>query len=700
MSPQFRTLGLAAVALAVLGLSFAAPSLARQAAAPATAAAAAPPSAEDFGREAAIKNVSLSPDGKHIAAIVSPDGKEAQIAIWSTDAMDKPPVRLGCGERSTCMSVRFVKNDRISVQVRQLLSIMFADDEGEAAGMRRIHAFRFFTTDLEGKEWRTADGDTDQTDFASAAVVDTLPRDPKNILVIVFERRGSNGTSITDGGLYKLNVYTGAKQRLYQGSDAYFDTQLDLDKQIRGRKSLEFENGNAYFVQWIRDVKSGAWTEHFRWYPKDREEMSIIGFTNNPNIAYVLSNKGRDTAAIYEYDIAARKLGEIVFETRAFDAADVITSGAAANEGAVIGFRYAADTSKVYWVDGQLDAMEKGARKALGVTNLPVSWINIATGEKTRFNSTDGVDARLSDWSDDRRFAIVTKSGPRQPAQYYLLTDGTKLTLLGETRPWLKTETLGDTRLIQYPARDGLMIPGFLTTPRKEIYGPGPYPTIILPHGGPWARDYLEWDGPGWTQYFAARGYAVLQPQYRGSEGWGQRLWRAGDAQWGMKMQDDKDDGAKWLIAQGIAAPDRIAMHGYSYGGYAAMVAAIRPNGIYQCAVAGAGVASLEKFRTRALANRIQREYQRPSLAGLSPVDHIPEVSIPIFLYHGDRDTNVDPDESERFVAGLKSGGKLYKFVTMKDMGHESNKWGPGQIAEVLTAIEAYLRTDCGPGGL
>ncbi len=680
MKPLFRYLCMAAVSATVGAI---APSAVAQA-----PAAPKPPSADAFGRQPAIDGVSLSPDGKHIAALVSADGVDAHIAVWSTAAMNKPPIRIGCGQRSDCVGVDFVKNDRIAVIVRQLITV----------GSVKSHSFRFFTTDLEGKVWRNADGELDQSAAASANVIDSLPKDPQNILVVIYERKSPNGSTIPDGGIYRLNIYTGTKSRIYQGSDKFFSSRMDYAKEVRARQSLEFENGAAYFVQWIKDSK-GVWAEHFRWYPKEREESELIGFSKDPNIAYIRSNKGRDKYAIYEYDVDARKLGEVIFETKFFDARSALRSGSAVDEGELLGFSYAGETSKVYWTDPTLAAIAKGAREALGVKTVPVQWTDIASGEKGKFSTADGFDAYLSGWSDDRKYAIITKTGPRQPDEYYLLNEG-KLTLLGKTRPWLDTTTLGDTRLVEYAARDGLMIPGFLTTPRKEIYGAGPYPTIILPHGGPWARDNMNWDFSGWTQYFASRGYAVLQPQYRGSRGWGQKLWRAGDAEWGLKMQDDKDDGAKWLIAQGVAAPDRIAMHGYSYGGYAAMMASIRPNGIYQCAVAGAGVASLEKFRTQALGNRIQREYQRPSLAGLSPVDLVKDVSIPIFLYHGDRDTNVDEGESTRFVSGLKSAGKPYKFLSIPDMGHEADKWEAGQVAQVLTAIESYLVNDCGPGGL
>jgi dipeptidyl aminopeptidase/acylaminoacyl peptidase len=280
-----------------------------------------------------------------------------------------------------------------------------------------------------------------------------------------------------------------------------------------------------------------------------------------------------------------------------------------------------------------------------------------------------------------------------------MLSNG-KLMLLGKSRPQIDPSTLGETRLIEYTARDGMIIPAFLTTPPKSVYGAGPFPAIVLPHGGPWARDNLDWDFSGWTQYFASRGYVVIQPQFRGSEGWGQKLWRAGDGEWGQKMQDDDDDAAKWLIANKFAAPDRIALHGYSYGGYTAFAGAVRPNGLYQCTIAGAGVAELANFKRLTFENRFQREFQNPTIAGLDPLSHAAQVSVPMLIYHGDRDQTVPIKESRNFSAALKAAGKPYKYIELPDMGHQFIFWSPDNQRQVLDAIDAYLKTDCGPGGL
>jgi dipeptidyl aminopeptidase/acylaminoacyl peptidase len=671
------TLTIALSALAASGVMVAS-SAAKQSAAPPPATAAALPSADDFGLAPVIRGVQLSPDGKHLLALTSSDGETSTVSIWRTDDPTAAPKVLGAGGPNRIVQAAFAKNERVVVTMRQTYS----------EGTTKTHIFRSFFVDFDGKDWRSVMGGRDQNEYVAANVIDYLPQDPRNVLVQSRD------------GVYKVDIYSGKADRIYASSDKFGNEITDLNGDIRARSSVDFENGNVYIAQWIRDPRTNQWSEHFRWFAKDRETKDIVGFSTDPNIVYVASNAGRDKTAIYEYDVAQRKFLEPVFEHKLFDATGIVYSDAPGETGKILGFRYDGETQKTYWVDERMAALDKGVRQALGVSTVPVSWTDIATGERVRFSTPDGADVFISNWSNDFKHAIVVKTGPKLPPEYYLYSSDGKLTKLGSQRPTMNTAALGDTRLVQYPARDGLIVPAFLTTPNKAMYGPGPYPAIIVPHGGPWARDDMSWDASGWVQYFAARGYAVLQPQFRGSQGWGQKLWRAGDNEWGQKMQDDKDDGAKWLIAQGIAAPDRIAMHGYSYGGYSAMTAAVRPNGLYQCAVAGAGVAELSRFREIVGRNRILRELQRPTMEGLSPMEYASQIKIPLFLYSGDRDVTVPIKESERFYAQARSSGQTVKMLTIKDMGHQYNRWEAGQTQEVLVAVENFLRNDCGPGGL
>lgn len=209
----------------------------------------------------------------------------------------------------------------------------------------------------------------------------------------------------------------------------------------------------------------------------------------------------------------------------------------------------------------------------------------------------------------------------------------------------------------------------------------------------------MDFDGSMWVPLLASRCKAVLRPQFRGSEGWGRKLWMAGDAEWGQKMQDDKDDGAKWLIEQGIAKPGHIAMFGFSYGGYSAFTASVRPNGLYKCAIAGAGVSDIKRIWARFFTNPFFRQAQAPTVEGLSPLDKAAEMQIPLMVYHGDRDQTVPLEQSIWFVNKAKQAGKPVVYHEIADYGH-GPAWTRATMAEQLRLIDDYLAQECGGGGL
>jgi dipeptidyl aminopeptidase/acylaminoacyl peptidase len=191
----------------------------------------------------------------------------------------------------------------------------------------------------------------------------------------------------------------------------------------------------------------------------------------------------------------------------------------------------------------------------------------------------------------------------------------------------------------------------------------------------------------------------VLQPQFRGSADWGRTLWMAGDAQWGERMQDDKDDGARWLIEQKLADPKRIAMFGFSYGGYAAFAAAVRPNDLYKCAIAGAGVSDIQRIGARFYSNPFYREGQEPTIKGLNPLSHADKIKIPIMVYHGERDQIVPLEQSELFVDKARKAGRLVEYHMLPDYAH-GPAWTRAIMARQLGLIDDYLAKGCGASGL
>ncbi len=674
-----------AVFAALLGLAFGAAALP-------SIAAPTPPSAADFARPPQISNVTISPDGKHVAALSSLDGQSVVISLWDTSALTAKPYILGASH-VRFLSVGFLKNDRLLVETVQTFTM----------GDIRRHLVKSYVTDLQGKDWRPLlpeNGINNSAETAfydqvnDARLISRLPLDPQNVLV-------EDSRVATQGDVLKVNVYTGATERVERSAENFGDYKADLKGVPRAKVQSDFDNGKVFLAQWLRNPDTGRWEEHFRSYAKDRSITEIAAFTTDPNIVYVSTPNGGDKTGYYEYDIRQRKIVEPAFAHKLFDAGGaVLQARSAADNGRLLGFTVQGPTTQEFWVDDKMAAIAEGLNKALGIKTTPQPWTDPGTGLTTTIQVANEASVEIVGWSDDFRYIVAEKSGPKTPPEYYLLTDGAKLELLGKSMPWIDTSALGVDRMVEYKARDGLLIPGFLTTPDKTLFGPGPYPTLIEPHGGPWARDDLDWDITGWTQYFASRGFAVLRPEFRGSEGWGQKLWRAGDAEWGKKMQDDMDDGAKWLIAEGVADPKRIAMFGYSYGGYAALAASIRPNGIYQCAISGAGAGDIKALERSVAEDRFLREFQKPTIDGLDALGRAQDASIPVLLYHGDRDQTVKIEQSHKFAAALKSAGKPYKMVDIPDMGHQLIYWTPQMWAEQLTLVDDFLKTGCKPGGL
>ncbi|QUD89922.1 S9 family peptidase [Phenylobacterium montanum] len=653
---------------------------------------AGPPSASDFTREPVIWDVSISPDGQHIVALTSPDGVTPIISVWRTDQPNAKPVNLGAAHMRF-LGVSFLKNDRLLVSAIQPLTF----------GVRRSHVIKQYVTDLNGKDWaallpesRVGQSEVDEfvDRLTDASLVSVLSRDPRHVLVEDERIEGR-------GDIYRVDIYSGVAERLARGSEKVFGYQADLNGELRAKREFDYDKDGPYFAQWIKNPTTGAWEEHFRDHLKDRRGANLAAFTTDPNIVEIITSNGGEKQGIYDYDVKQKKILGPAFGHKLFDVGgDVAQSIASADYGEILGFSLQADRGRRYWVDDRLDAITKGLQQSLGVQNVAETWIDPGSGTEAEISTSPDFDIEITSWSADRKFMIVEKSGPRQPPEFYLLTDGTKLSQLGRSRPWIDPAKLGEDRLVEYKARDGLMIPAFLTTPPKAVYGPGPYPTLIEPHGGPWARDELDWDISGWTQYFASRGYAVLRPQFRGSFGWGQKLWRAGDGEWGQKMQDDKDDGVKWLIAQGIADPKRVAMFGYSYGGYAALAAAVRPNGLYQCAISGAGAGDLAALEKATFDNRLQRAFQHDTIKGLDALAHAKEAQIPVFLYHGDRDQTVEVEQSRKFAASLRAAGKPVRYDEIPEMGHQYVTMTPAMMEHQLVQIEDFLKTGCKPSGL
>jgi len=306
----------------------------------------------------------------------------------------------------------------------------------------------------------------------------------------------------------------------------------------------------------------------------------------------------------------------------------------------------------------------------------------------------------LESHSDDFS-RLVLKVFGRKEGYVYALYEwyGHRATILG--RVYEGVTAPADMKAIGYPAADGLTIPAFLTLPEgagKDL------PLIVLPHGGPASADTLDFDW--WSQALAAQGYAVLQPNFRGSI-LDSRFLEAGFGEWGRKMQTDLSDGVRYLARQGIVDPKRVCIVGASYGGYAALAGVAIESGVYRCAVSVAGISDLRRFRKWTGVNQVginQRYWDRfigtadqkdPALIAISPIEHVAAVTVPILLIHGRDDTVVPYEQSDVMLSALKRAGKPVTLVTMK---HEDHWLSRSETRlQMLQATVDFLRANNPP---
>lgn len=653
------------------------------------------PSIEQLAAFPAISSLSISPDGSQIAGLQA-NGEERVILVWKTDALDAKPTVIGAG-RMKFQSVSFIKNGLLAVTLWQPYDL-------RTDRVNKTFISKFFITDTEGKQWKEpitpprASSRSEELEQAlsNATVLDVLPNDPDHILVI-------SGSGSNSGDVYKVNVRNFSSQRIQKTEERVAGYVTDLNSELRARLRQDVDGKGAYVATEFRNPASNAWDEHFRSYVKDRDVNQVVGFADDTNIAFIQSNVGRDKTLVYEYDIAARKKKEVLFEHKFFNAGSVMVNRYKGADGvpfgAILGVGYSGPRgNEVEWTNPTFKGLEQGVRQALKIQDGDLTLLDPATGQSGTTRYDLGKAVRVSDYSADLKTFLLTISGPANPPEYHLLHNG-KLTLLAKSYPDIDPAALGNTRLVYYKARDGLDIPAFLTTPNTELCGAGPWKSVVHPHGGPWARDGMDFDGSMWVPLMASRCMAVLRPQFRGSADWGRKLWMAGDAEWGQKMQDDKDDGAQWMIDQKIALPGHIAMFGFSYGGYSAFAASVRPNGLYKCAIAGAGVSDIKKIWSRFYTNPFFRQAQAPTVAGLNPLDKAGEMKIPLMVYHGDRDRTVPIEQSEWFVNKAKGSGQPVEFHAIADYAH-GPAWTRSIMADQLRLIDDYLGKGCGGGGL
>jgi len=397
------------------------------------------------------------------------------------------------------------------------------------------------------------------------------------------------------------------------------------------------------------------------------------------------------TWGVYSYDLAKQKLGELILSHNQYDilpygytveqdgfALEQVVVAPKTRE--VLGIQYVTDVPKALWFDPQLAQVQAALDQ-----NLP--------------NRTNTIVSL----SDNLQRLIVLSWSPTDFGTYYLFDLSKKqLIPLFKRAPWMKPEQMAEVKPVSYTSRDGLTIHGYLTLPRGAPKQK--LPLVVYPHGGPWVRDAYDFDYD--VQFLANRGYAVLQMNYRGSTGYGEAFAKKGLRNIGRGIQDDIEDGTRWAITQGIADPGRIAIMGWSFGGYSAAIGPMRSPDLYRCAINMAGVTDWKaqmKYiaEDSPLRRKVNADYvgdpvaDAAELDDISPVRHADKLRVPMLLVYGKSDQTVPYDQMKRFTKALDKAGKHYEVLTRRFEGHGFTD--VKDRTELYKTIEAFLAKNMAP---
>ncbi|MDX1291980.1 MAG: prolyl oligopeptidase family serine peptidase [Hyphomonas sp.] len=630
-------------------------------------AAADPVPIEAWAIREVMQGVQINPSGSQIAWLSNPTREGNPILqIYETGKFSEKPVNVGA-DHMELQGFSWVNDTKLIISFRQKV-------RKRIDGFNRgVYENKLAMFDVPTKEFTELGNNFSIASF--------LPTEPDSI--IISQANDRFGLNLEDDPFaafrprtyFKLNLETGRKELILKGNSRV--ATAIFDDAGYPRFSSGYDAGTREFVFYARNRGETDWREVGRLdsYALESSNFNVEAFDpDNDDIAFVSANNGDDKVGIWKFNIRTGEFEDLVYRRTDVDVAGMkMTSNFWSEGNRPVGILYYGAKYETEWIDPEEKALYESLQQAI----------------------PNAHQLTVSSRSRDGNTMVVYNAGPKDPGSYYLLQNGS-LSFVGSKNPLLKPEDLSEVRYIKYPTRDGREVAGYLTVPK----GDEPHPLIVLPHGGPFVSEVVGFDE--WAQFLANNGYAVLQPQYRGSLGYGLEHWRIAYGQGGLKMQDDKDDGALWLVEQGFADKDRLAMFGWSYGGYAAAVAASREPNIYQCTIAGAAVVDgnmqLNYYRDGLLPATEYWELKRRE--GVQPLDEVGKVNIPLMVIHGDVDQRVPFEHYKKYTQALKKAGIDHKSVVLKGADHFYNTLFFDHQETLYREMLDFLQNDCGPGGL
>jgi len=591
---------------------------------------------QDFFRNPEKSSFKISPNGEHIAYMKP---WKARMNVFVMDMNTKKEVRLTSSQERGMYWFAWLNNNRIG----------YIKDEG---GNENMH---FYAVNID------MSNEIDLTPFENvqARIIDDLEDDPNHIIMGLNKRN----PQIHDP--YRINVNDGKMDMIAENPGNISEWMTDHDGKLRIAITSDGVNTSLLYRDKESDGFKPILTTDFK------VSVAPLFFTFDDKNLYVASNRGRDKTAIFEFDLNKSKEGRLIFEHDEVDVSGLMYSR---KRKVLTGVSYTVAKNEIVFFDTLRESLQQKLEEKL-----------------------PGYEVGITSFSEDETKAVVvTYSDKSRGTYYYYDLDKNKLIELGQVSPWLNEEDMSEMKPVHYKSRDGLIINGYLSLP-KGTNGKN-LPVVVNPHGGPWHRD--SWGYNSEVQFLTNRGFAVFQMNFRGSTGYGRDFWEKSFKKWGKSMQDDISDGVNWLIDEGIADPDRIAIYGASYGGYATLAGLAFTPDLYACGVDYVGVSSLftfmesmppywELYRSMMYEMVGHPEEDKELLASASPLLHIDKIKAPLFIAQGANDPRVVKAESDQIVEALKNAGIDVPYMVKDDEGHgfynEENQF------DFYTEMEKFL---------
>lgn len=612
----------------------------------------------------AVRDVALSPDGNRLAIVGKFGDKRDVIAIVDAEKLGEARAvrKFTVGKEGVHQPLWVMwANER-----RLLIALQVGSDFFPFVAGRQIQAI-----DVDGSNSVALFSDTPigaRHGLNLARVVDITPDDPDHIIMAAWNRDGTD--------LFQVDVFTGKALPIAYGRSRTIGWETE-----DGQPALRYDinrRGTEMSVYGHDTEDPEKWSRIARVRIEDVvREWEYAG--NSPGIGkiYVRARRdGADTHSIYEYDLRTRLAGDVVAQVPGYD-----LEQAFAIDGEYAGATYVADTTTYVLEDPKLQH----------------HWNAVNRYFKGQAN------VRILEVDRARTKMLVYAFGPQAPGDYYLYDFArTHLEFIATNRPGVEPDNLAAVEVVKSRMRDGTTITSYLTRPNGRV---DPLPLVVVPHGGPEMRDAIGYDPL--AQAFAAQGWLVLQPNFRGSAGYGKAFAEAGYRQWARRMQDDVTDAVNDLVTRKVADGRRIAIYGASYGGYAALMGAIVTPGLYRAAVSVAGVSDLAEMmsfvRREDGSDSVTYQYwlksigdpkqDRAAIDAVSPRLRAREIGIPVLLMHGTADETVPAAQSGEMKKALEAAGKSVRYVEFK--GEPHSDWSRDseirQIEEAIAFLKPFL---------